>query len=294
VFTAVAVGAAPSVAMKLIAEITEVVPAPPQPEVSLTPKSGVTYTDGINGLSDDELDEIAETISAASATVTNATEELYCDYGDTHRHISIGDQISYTMDGNSYPFRIMGFNHYDKSDGSGKAGILMQMVDCFNTTQKMTSRATSNAGWHNSDLRTWMNGTMLGYLPSAAQSTIKQVNISTAQDVSTATLSTTVDKLFVPAEVEVFGSATRAEGGTAEGTWYAWYKANNTAANRVKKVNGSANTWWERSPDTWRSHPVRYAAFCSVLDPDKAARSGTDDGMLSVDSTNGVAPCFCI
>lgn len=284
--TAVALGAALSVAMKLVAEVTEVVPPPPQPEVSLTPKSGVTYTNGISGLSDSELDEIAETISEASSTVTNETTELYFDYGDTHRHISIGDQIGYTMDGNSYQFRIMGFNHYDKSDGSGKAGILMQMVDCFNATKAMKSVMSSSDGWHNSDLRTWMSGTMLGYFPSSAQNAIKQVNISTAKDVSTATLNTTADKLFLPAEVEVFGSATYAKGGTNEGTRYAWYKANDTAANRVKKVNGSASFWWERSPYIWDSSASE-SGFCSV-------DSTGDTSAYGASFALGVAPCFCI
>lgn len=284
--TAVAVGAAPSVAMTIIAEVAEVVPAPEPPSVSLTAKSGVTYTNGISGLTDSELDTIAETISAASATVTNETTELYFDYENTHRHISIGDQISYMMDGYSYPFRIMGFNHYDKSDNSGKAGILMQMVDCFGTKLKMNSSMTSNDGCGNSDLRTWMNGTMLGYLPSTTQSIIKQVNILTATSVSDATIATTADKLFVPAEVEVFGSATYAKGGTSEGTWYAWYKTYNTLANRVKESADIIVRWWLRSPVNWDSG-YEYSYFCNVFDDgdidySKASRS------------DGVSPCFCI
>lgn len=251
-------------------------------------QSGVTYTYGLAGLTDEDLSVIAKAISNNSAITTDVSEVWISVY---NRKISIGDQISYTMGGTSYSFRVMGFNHYalttstayGSATATGKAGILMQMVDCFNTTQAMESSMTSSTGWNNSDLRAWMNGTMLGYLPSATQSAIKQVNILTATSVSSATINTTADKLFLPAEVEIFGSATYAKGGTTEGTRYAWYKANSTAANRVKKVSGSASTWWERSPHTWAAS---IADFCFVY-------GGGDAGYSYASRSYGVSPCFC-
>ncbi len=250
-------------------------------------QAGVTYTNGLSGLTDAQISEIANGISNNSAINSNTSEVWVSVY---NRHISIGDTISYTLSGTSYSFRVMGFNHYTLASATaygsatttGKAGILMQMVDCFNTTQKMKASMASTDGWHNSDLRTWMSGTMLGYFPSSAQNAIKQVNVSTAKDVSTATLNTTADKLFLPAEVEVFGSASYAKGGTNEGTRYAWYKANDTAANRVKKVNGSASYWWERSPYSWSGS---YSYFCIV-------GSNGNTGGNNASYARGVAPCF--
>lgn len=251
-------------------------------------QSGVTYTNGLAGLTDEDLSVIAKAISNNSDIAESTSEVWISVY---NRHISIGDTISYTLSGTSYSFRVMGFNHYaltastayGSATTTGKAGILMQMVDCFNTTQAMQESMASTDGWHNSDLRTWMNGDMLGYFPSSAQSVIKQVNILTATSVSSATLNTTADKLFLPAEVEVFGSATYAKGGTNEGTRYAWYKANDTDANRVKKVNGSANAWWERSPEIWNGS---YSRFCRV-NSNGSANNNTASSAI------GVAPCFC-
>lgn len=259
------------------------------PTASTQPTAGTEYNDGFDGLTADVIGKIANAISDNSA-ITNETSEIWVSGVD--RHISIGDTISYALNGTNYPFRVMGFNHYDLTDATaygsststGKAGILMQMVDSFDTTQQMKNNMTSSDGWHNSDLRTWMNGNMLGYFPSSAQSVIKQVNIDTARDISTATLATTSDKLFLPAEVEVFGTATYAKAGTSEGTRYAWYAANDTAANRVKKVNGSAAVWWERSPYLWAGNSSK-SYFCLA---DLSGRTNNTYANVSC----GVAPCF--
>ena len=55
-------------------------------------------------------------------------------------------------------------------------------------------------------------------------------------------------------EVEIFGSVSYSKSG--EGTQYDYYKAGNS---KVKKQNGSAVYWWERSPRAGGS-----ATFCMV------------------------------
>ena len=260
---------------------------PPPPYIVTTVRpSGTEISAGISTLSAAKIKEIADAI-ATEATVDNNVETVYvwviAENG--YYTISIGDQISWTMNGTSYPYRIMGFNHYDKADGNGKAGILFQMVDCCNTTYPMKPSMTSADGWDDCDLRTTLNSTLYGYLPSDVQNAISQVMIKTAQDVSTSTIITTDDKLFVPAEVEVFGLTSYAKGGTNEGVWYPWYKANNSVANRVKKVNGSASGWWGRSPSSWNS--TNSNSFFSCVNSGGHSTSGY------ADSSRGAAPCFC-
>lgn len=259
---------------------------PPSPYiVTLTQPSGTQLASGIFSLAVTKIKELADAI-AAESTVDNNAETVYVWVAAENGYytISIGDQISWTMDGTSYPYRIMGFNHYDKSDGSGKAGILFQMVDCFNTKYPMKSEPMSSAdGWDDSDLRTTLSSTLYGYLPSDVQSAISQVTIKTAQDVSTSTIITTNDKLFLPAEVEVFGSTTFAIGGTNEGVWYPWYKTNNNTSSRVKRVNGSDYYWWERSPAKWEGGA---SIFCGVYNSGYPFRNNAI-------ASFGVAPCFC-
>lgn len=261
-----------------------------KPTASTTATSGVTYTNGLSGVSDSDLSLFGEAISNNSA-ITNTTSTVYINFGSVHRKLTVGDAKTWSMNGTDYEYKIMGFNHYDNASTTaygattvtGKAGILFQMTNCFATTYAMKSSMTSGDGWDDSDLRTTMNGTLFGYLPTSTQNVIREVSIKTAQDVSTATIITTNDKLFLPAEVEVFGSAQYAKGGTSEGTQYAYYKAGNS---KVKTVSGSASSWWERSPTSWIS-TNRISFFCSV---DSSGSANCN----YAGSSNGVAPCFCI
>lgn len=261
-----------------------------KPTASTTATSGVTYTNGLSGVSDSDLSLFGEAISNNSA-ITNTTSTVYINFGSVHRKLTVGDAKTWSMNGTDYEYKIMGFNHYDNASTTaygattvtGKAGILFQMTNCFATTYAMKSSMTSGDGWDDSDLRTTMNGTLFGYLPTSTQNVIREVSIKTAQDVSTATIITTNDKLFLPAEVEVFGSAQYAKGGTSEGTQYAYYKAGNS---KVKTVSGSAGYWWERSPYFWNSN-ARRSLFCSV---GSSGSTNTNNASHSF----GVAPCFCI
>ena len=68
------------------------------------------------------------------------------------------------------------------------------------------------------------------------------MNKPTSAGSQSSTINTTADKLFLLSEVEIFGSTTYSAAG--EGTQYDYYKAGNS---KVKKRNGSAADWWERS-----------------------------------------------
>ena len=92
-------------------------------------------------------------------------------------------------------------------------------------------------------MRTRM-ATYKSQLPAALQNVIKTVKKKSGTGGgSSSGTQTTNDDLFLLSEIEIFGTTTYSVAG--EGTQYAWYKAGNT---RIKKVNGSADYWWERSP----------------------------------------------
>lgn len=86
--------------------------------------------------------------------------------------------------------------------------------------------------------------TYKGQLPSDLRSAIKTVQkkSGTGGGSSSGTQNTN-DDLFLLSEIEIFGSTTYSVAG--EGTQYEYYAAGNST---IKKVNGSANGWWERSP----------------------------------------------
>ena len=84
---------------------------------------------------------------------------------------------------------------------------------------------------------------ILALMPTEVQSGIREVNKPTSGGSKSSTINTTADKLFLLSEVEIFDSTSYSAAG--EGTQYDYYKAGNS---KVKKRNGSAVVWWERSP----------------------------------------------
>lgn len=212
------------------------------------------------------------------ATLNDTTWEninMVSKLGMAKQFWSVGDTKTISVNGTNYEFQIIGFNHDDKTAG-GKAGITFQMVDCLSTTYNMNSSNTNNGGWKNSAMRSRMS-TFLSQLPSDLQSVIKAVNKLVSVGNNTSTIKTVSDKLFLLSEVEIFGSTTYSFAG--EGSQYEWYKAGNT---KVKKVNGSAYYWWERSPRSGNTND-----FCTV---NSSGAASTDNAS----SSYGVSFGFCV
>lgn len=246
--------------------------------------SGVNYTSGLGSITQAKLSAYAKAISNNSG-ITKATTSVYIDDGASHFKLSVGDTVSISINGTSYEFVIIGFNHdtlasataYGAATATGKAGISLQMKDCLATTYQMNSTNTNSGGWGNCALRTTLQNTIKGQLPSAWQSIIKTVTKKASAGGASTTINNYSDTLFLLAEVEIFGSTTYSAAG--EGDQYAWYKAGNS---KVKKVNGSADSWWERSPSASYS-----SIFCSVYSSGNANYNGAN-------ASYGVAFGFCV
>lgn len=248
---------------------------------SLTAQSGVTYTSGISGLSAEKIRFYSEAISNNS-NITNSTSVVYIDYGEEHYKITVGDQVTLSLNGTNYAFDIIGFNHdtltdpaaYGEETATGKAGITFQMHDLFATKYMMNSSNTNSGGWASSAMRTSTMATMKGYLPDDWEAIIKSVNKASGTGGGSSSGTETVsDSCFLLAEIEIFGSTTHSVSG--EGTQYAYYKAGNS---KMK----SNNFWWERSPNSGNS-----SYFCHVTN------SG-NTGYNSANRSAGVAFGFCV
>lgn len=256
-----------------------------KPTASTSQKPGVNYTPGISGLTAEKMSLYGEAISRNSA-ITNTTSTVYIDDGASHYKISVGDSINIAINGTSYAFKIMGFNHdtlttstaYGSATATGKAGMTLQMADCLAGKAQMNSSNTNSGGWENCAMRKSNMATYLSQLTSAWQNAIKQVNKLSSAGSQSTTIKTTADKLFLLSEVEIFGSTSYSASG--EGTQYAYYKAGNS---KVKNVSGSADAWWERSPCAY------YATyFCYVYS------NGDANGNGSASGSYGVAFGFCV
>ena len=194
---------------------------------------------------------------------------------------NIGDKKTLTVDGVTYTAVIIGFDHDNVANagsyGRSKAGITWQLLDCLNTTYQMNSSNTNNGGWTSCAMRTSTMATLLGKLPTALKNNIVPVTKLTSAGNQSTQINSTTDSLFLLSEIEIFGATQYSKAG--EGVQYEYYAAGNPS---VKKVNGSASPWWERSPigsDT--------ASFCFV---DSNGNASYNDATYSY----GVAFGFCV
>ena len=119
---------------------------------------------------------------------------------------------------------------------------------------RMNSSNTNSGGWTSCAMRSTHLPAILALMPTEVQNGIREVNKLTSAGSQSATINTTADKLFLLSEIEIFGSVSYSKSG--EGTQYDYYKAGNS---KVKKFNGSASDWWERSP-----YGSSSAYFCFV------------------------------
>ena len=187
----------------------------------------------------------------------------------------VGDQKAMTIGGTDYLIDIIGINH-DTYTAGGTAPLTFQLHDCYGETKNMNSSNTNSGGWTSCAMRSTHLPAILALMPTEVQNGIREVNKLTAAGSKSSTINTTADKLFLLSEVEIFGSTSYSEAG--EGTQYDYYKAGNS---KVKKQNGSAAAWWDRSP-----RASSFTAFCLV-------GSGGGEGTIGASYYRGVAFGFC-
>ena len=122
--------------------------------------------------------------------------------------------------GKTMKYHIIGINHDDLADGSGKAGLTFAVYDYSMGNQRMNSTDTNVGGWEKSELRGRLNsGDLWALLPAELQSKIKPVTKTTDNKGggTTGVPTATVDKVFLPSKTEIQGDAR------SEGTQYELY-----------------------------------------------------------------------
>lgn len=189
-----------------------------------------------------------------------------CHNNEVPETWKVADQKPMTIGGSDYLIDIIGKNHDDYADGSGKAPLTFQLHDCYGELKSMNSSNTNSGGWTSCAMRSKRLPAILALMPTEVQNGIREVNKQTSEGDYSATINTTVDKLFLLSEIEIFGSITYSYKG--EGTQYDYYKAGNS---RVKNYNGKAFGWQERSPDGYNSTSFCFVTHSGSADYDRAS-----------------------
>ncbi len=198
-----------------------------------------------------------------------------CHSGSVPSTWVVGNSKTMTINGASYQIDIIGKNH-DTYTAGGMAPLTFQLHDCYADRKQMNSSNTNSGGWTSCAMRQTHLPAILALMPTEVQNGIREVNKLTSAGSQSSTINTTADKLFLLSEIEIFGSVRLSMRG--EGTQYDYYKAGNS---KVKNRNGSASSWWERSPYYSVS-----THFCTVNSSGNANRGNAGNAY-------GVAFGFC-
>ena len=199
-----------------------------------------------------------------------------CRSGDVPDSWAIGNSKNMTINGTEYQIDIIGKNHDDYADGSGKAPLTFQLHNSYGTAYAMNSTSINAGGWKECAMRKTHLPAVLALMPAEVQSGIREVSKTTAAKSSDKWLETVPDKLFLLSEVETFGSTANSEAG--EGSQYTYYE---TGGSTVKTLNGTATSWWLRSPMRTSDY-----TFC-------ASSVGGDPTHLNATDERGAAFAFC-
>ena len=118
--------------------------------------------------------------------------------------------------GETIKYRIIGINHDDLADGTGKAGLTFMTTQniLHNTSTRFNSTANKNAGgWEASEIRAKMNsGEIWSLLPSDFQSKVKTVrkltnNVGGGDANKNAAVTATSDRLFLLSYSEIVSTS---------------------------------------------------------------------------------------
>ena len=254
---------------------------------AFVPGTGISIDDGVikvNTASDDDIISLFGDFATSSWADIAAISEA----GMAAEIFSVGDEKTIELStGEQITLVILGFNHDDLSDGSGKAGMTIGMKNLLANTymfEYYTSEVQDN-NWATSYMRTSTMATLLTQLPSDLQSVIKQVNKKSMYDDNSTSVNTTADKLWLLARVEIDGA--KHPGYVSEGKQYEYWqtvKDGTADADRIKYLSngsGSAEGWWLRTLS-------RNTSFMFIFGPTGIFQN------MNITGYRGVSFAFCI
>ena len=163
--------------------------------------------------------------------------------GKAEQYFSVGDEKYIESVGATMV--VLGFNHDEKTSG-GKAGITfgLKFESYANGTRYYMQWAESSTGvpynsnaggWETSNARKYLNEDFINALPEDLRNSIVAVNKTTGIGGGSETTKVTSDKIWIPSEIEMTGSATYSASG--EGTQYPYF-----------------NTAWTNGYKTWQRY----------------------------------------
>lgn len=222
---------------------------------------------------------------AAMVAAADAGEIVLSDYwsaGDT-RTVQLSAMAQSGVYGESHAPQSVQFvltdpGHYTLANGKPCSFVVLQK-DCLKEYGAMDLQGSSGGGWNDCPRRTWCNSVYRNAIPSSLRGIFKQFKVRTATGTGSGSTESR-DWFSLFSEKEIFGSTTYANSSAeSKCSQLDYYK---TSSNRIKRANGSASYWWERS-----NHGRTGGRFCCVSDIGAARWATPQD-------RRGLAPFGCI
>ena len=224
-------------------------------------------------------EQIAAMVAAADAGKIVLSD--YWQAGDTRKvrlSAMAAGGVGESHAAQSVQFVLTDPGHYTLANGKPCNFVVLQK-DCLEEQGVMNSQNTNRGGWNDCPRRTWCNSVYRNAIPSSLRGIFKQFTTYAADGTGSPSVASS-DYFALFSEKEVFGSTTytnsSAESKNSQLTWF------KTSSNRIKRANGSARPWWERSPSGGNS-----GMFCCVNYIGRA-------GLGSASESYGLAPFGCI
>ena len=174
---------------------------------------------------------------------------------------------------------LVAFDADELADGSGKAAMTWIAMDLLNTEHTMNEEDTNEGGWPSSDMRTWLQESVLPLFPETVRSNIREVKKYSYSYYDYGMISSS-DKIWIPSRSEVFESD---DVPVYEGPNYMTAFSSNTSRQRGKNGVSGSLRWWLRC-----ASDISDSSFCFVY-PD-----GSHWGSINANHKCGVAIGFCL
>lgn len=142
---------------------------------------------------------------------------------------------------------IIGHNHDDLADGSGKAPLTFFCLDLPQIQHSINEEATNYGGWEKSEMRAFTNGDLLAALPEKLRDIINPVYKISDGGTDNKSLVTTTDSCWIASYDEV--GFTSSNGNIfGQGTVYdEIFTADKTSRQKYITDDTATGGWWLRS-----------------------------------------------
>ena len=196
-------------------------------------------------------------------------------YAKAKAAMDAGTKFSVKLtNGKTLEYRIIGIDHDDLADGSGKAGLTFEATNYAMGGQRINKVDTNSRGWEKCELRSRLNsGDLWALLPTEIQSKAKAVTKMSDNNerhidcVKYCTPSATTDKVFLLSKTEIYGFDPSYD--VQCGAQYEYYASKDVSSTNYSAAS-SVDDHWTRTVTSGVSKMFSYISSSGERHPNVA------------------------